>query len=451
VRLALLLERLHRHLINAELLSIDSWVKHPLRSATRLMPLRAKEFVNRIHPMFDLRFYLKFQPQSLLMAGQLIVPLRYYPRSSSGRRRIALFTPHLGPGDGERVLLDIGESLDRAQFEIFLIATHSADSRWREKWNRAVDHIYDLGALVPPERMAGAIYSLATNWKFETLLIQNSPPAYAAIGNIREDHPALKVMDIVHPVGGEGEAIQAARSADRHIDLRIAVSEAGRRRLLDAGTVEEKIRLIRNGLNLEYFQPAPPRAVDGRSVVLFAGPLDSVERPTMVKIALELNKLRPHRDVRFLVAGDGPEGSRLRSHVRRANLQAQFSLLGTVSDIRPLLAESDVLLLPARSEGIPFIVLEAFALQRPVVCSRVGALDEVVNSGTGILIDTGPGEVEQFAMAIQSLLDDPARRREMGEAGRRLVEREYDQVRNRRQYRELFAPSAAARMAHSTV
>jgi glycosyltransferase involved in cell wall biosynthesis len=276
-------------LINAELLSIDSWVKHPVRSATRLIPLRAKEFINRIHPinrthpMFDLRFYLKFQPQSLMIAGQLIVPLRYCPRSSSWRRRIALFTPHLGPGDGERILLDIAESLDRVQFEIFLIATQFADSRWREQWNRAVDHIYDLGAFIPPERMAGAIYSLATNWKFETLLIRNSLSAYAAIGSIREDQPAVKVIDIVQAVAGEGDVIQAA---DRHINLRIAVSEASRRRLLDAGIAEEKIRLIRNGINLEYFQPAPPRRAEGPSVVLFAGPLDSVERPTMlVKIA----------------------------------------------------------------------------------------------------------------------------------------------------------------------
>jgi glycosyltransferase involved in cell wall biosynthesis len=66
-------------------------------------------------------------------------------------------------------------------------------------------------------------------------------------------------------------------------------------------------------------------------------------------------------------------------------------------------------------------------------------------------VETGPEEVERFAMAIQSLLNDPARLRAMGEAGRRLVEREYDQARSRRQYQELFAPSAAAWLAHSTV
>jgi glycosyltransferase involved in cell wall biosynthesis len=98
-----------------------------------------------------------------------------------------------------------------------------------------------------------------------------------------------------------------------------------------------------------------------------------------------------------------------------------------------------VVVLPSQWEGIPFIVLEALALERPVVCSQVGALDEVVSPHTGILVKTGQGEVRRFAMALQSLLSDPRRRRAMGEAGRRMVERDYDQARSRRQYQELFA------------
>jgi glycosyltransferase involved in cell wall biosynthesis len=54
-------------------------------------------------------------------------------------------------------------------------------------------------------------------------------------------------------------------------------------------------------------------------------------------------------------------------------------------------------------------------------------------------VKTGQGEVRRFAMALQSLLSDPRRRRAMGEAGRRMVERDYDQARSRRQYQELFA------------
>lgn len=449
--------RIHRHLFNAELLSMDSWLKHPVRSAARLIPLRAKEFVNRLYPVFDLDFYLQFNPESVVIAHQVVVPLRYYPRPSIGRERIAIFIPHLGPGGAEpggaeQSLLNIAESLDRAHFEIFLIATQPAGSRWREKWSRLVDHIYDVGEVVPPERMSGAIYSLATNWKFTTMIIQNSLPAYAAVSNIRQAQPDVNVIDIVHAAGEEPELVQASKSADGLIDVRVATSHAAHRRLRSAGTGEERIRLIRNGIDLELFQPVPPRAAEAPGKVLFAGGLDPAQRPSMpVDIALGLKKLRPGQNARFVVAGEGTEWTRLRDRVRRANLREEFSLVSAVSDMRPLLAEADVVVVPSRCEEIPLIVLEALALERPVVCLHAGALDEAVNADTGILVEPGRGEVQRFATAIHSLLNDPARRRGMGKAGRRLVEREYDRGLCRLQYHELLARRAAAHATHSSL
>jgi glycosyltransferase involved in cell wall biosynthesis len=422
------------------LLSKEAWLSHPVRSAARLIPLHAKEFINRMYPVFDLSFYLQFRPRSLEIGHQVVTPLRYYPQPSAGRQRIAFVTPHLGPGGAEKSLLDIVESLDRAQFEIFLIATHPGGAEWRKKWNSVADHVYDLGGLIPAEKMPGAVYSLTANWKFETLVVQNSLPAYAAVLNIRRDSPGIKVIDIVHAVGDDRDLVQATQAADPHIDLRIAISEAARARLLDTGTAGERIRLIRNGIDLAHFRPAAARAADPAPTVLFAGRLDPVKRPLMlVDIALELKKLALSAGTRFLVAGDGPEWGRLQDRVQGAKLREEFVFLGAVDDIRPVLAQAHVVVLPSQWEGIPFIVLEALALERPVVCSQVGALDEVVSPHTGILVKTGQGEVRRFAMALQSLLSDPRRRRAMGEAGRRMVERDYDQARSRRQYQELFA------------
>src|SRR5579872_712931 len=71
------LNLLHRHLVNAELLSTDAWLRHPLRSAVRLIPLGVKQKMNRItgHPLFDLSFYLKFRPRSLMVSNTLVEPL----------------------------------------------------------------------------------------------------------------------------------------------------------------------------------------------------------------------------------------------------------------------------------------------------------------------------------------------------------------------------------------
>ena len=114
------LEQLHRHLVNAELVSLDNWLRHPLRSLGRLIPLRAKEGINRAvgRPIFDLSFYLKFQVQSVLVTDTLVPLLRYIPPRPQ-RRRIALVTPHLGPGGAESVLLELAGAIDRRGMKYF--------------------------------------------------------------------------------------------------------------------------------------------------------------------------------------------------------------------------------------------------------------------------------------------------------------------------------------------
>jgi glycosyltransferase involved in cell wall biosynthesis len=434
------LERVQRHLVNAELWSPDSWRRHPLRSLLRLIPLRVKEWVNRLYPVFDLSFYLKFQPNSLVIANRVLVPLRYsVPPSSTGRRRVALFTPHLGPGGAEKVLLNIAGALDRDRFEIALVATQSHDERWREKWEQVVDHIYDLAAIVSPERMIAAIYSLVTNWKFDVILVQNSLAAYSAIGPIRRDFPEIRVIDLVHATDHAWDILRVTASAAGQIDMRVAISEAGLRRLREAGAPRDASRLIRNGIDLAHFTAKPIRESQNPKTVLFAGRLAAVKRSTLlVDIAREWTRLRANYKLGFLVAGDGPERGRLLEYVRRAKLESMFTLLGMVDDIRPLLEESDIVVVPSRSEGIPLIVLEAFAAQRPVVCSRVGAVDEAVDGATGVLVETGAGEARRFAIAIHSLLVDPRQRDKMGKAGRQRVEELYERSRCQAQYRRLF-------------
>lgn len=434
------LERVQRHLVNAELSSLHAWRKHPLRSLLRLIPLRVKERVNRIHPIFDLSFYLKFQPNSLVIANRVLIPLRYsVPPPLPGRQRVALFTPHLGPGGAEEVLLNIAGALDRDRFEIALIATHSHDNRWREKWERAVDHVYDLEAFISPERMIAGIYSLVTNWKFDAMLVQNSLAAYSAIHPIRQDCPDIRVIDLVHATDNLWDFLRVTASVAGQIDMRVAISEAGLRHLREAGALRDATRLIRNGIDLQQFTPRPIREAHNPRRVLFAGRLAAVKRPLMlVDIAREWMKLGAGYQLRFLVAGDGPERGRLIESVRRANLGSLFDILGMVDDIRPLLEESDIVVVPSRSEGIPLIVLEALASHRPVVCSRVGAVDEAVDGGMGVLIETGAGEARRFAMAIHSLMENPRQRDEMGKAGRRRVEELYERSRCQAQYRELF-------------
>ncbi len=441
------LEQLHRHLVNAELVSLDNWLRHPLRSLNRLIPLRAKEGINRAvgRPIFDLSFYLKFQVQSVLVTDALVPLLRYIPPRPQ-RRRVALVTPHLGPGGAESVLLELAGAIDRQRYEILLLATQSQDSRWSPRWKEAVDHVYDLAYLVPPERMVAALCSIAANWEFDELVIQNSMAAYSAVPHLRRELPKLRIIDMIHAVDPTWDFVDSTARVASQLDRRLAISECIRQRMLQTGSPGERIQLIRNGVDLERFRPAPLRASGSLKTIVFGGRLDPVKRPLLlVDIALELVRLRGCQDFRVMVAGDGPAGEALRAGVRRAGLDPVFALLGHVDDMTSVLAEADVVVVPSRAEGIPLIVLEAMATARPVVCSDVGAVSEALDPSTGILIEPGPDLARRFAFALQTLLEDPGLREALGQAARRKVEAEYDQQRSRRAYADLFVAEAFPR------
>ena len=73
--------------------------------------------------------------------------------------------------------------------------------------------------------------------------------------------------------------------------------------------------------------------------------------------------------------------SALRTRARRAAVEDCFQFLGLVKDMPSLLAESDLVVAPSISGDIPLVVLEACAVGRPAVCSRVGAIEESPQRG----------------------------------------------------------------------
>ncbi len=118
----------------------------------------------------------------------------------------------------------------------------------------------------------------------------------------------------------------------------------------------------------------------------------------------------------LLVAGDGPERARLEELARELGVGASVRFLGQREDKAELLAACDVFALASRAEGLGVAALEAMALARPVVVSRVGGLGEAVVDGrTGLLVE--PGDVAGLAAALARLRDDPALRARLGAQG----------------------------------
>ena len=250
---------IRRHLENAELLSAETWRTEPFAAAGRLIPLRWKETINAVagHAVFDLSFYLKFQPRSVLIDGGLVERIDYIPPPKpEGKRRLALCTPSLGAGGAESVLLELAGRIDRARFEVFLLATDRRESRLRSRWEGLVDHIYDLAPLVDVSWVPHFVYSAALNWEFDVLVVQNSLSVYAALPAIKEKRPGIQTIDILHAVHDDWDLFSATLDVAEHLDRRLVISEAGRARLVEMDTPEERIRLIRNGIDVTRFEPS---------------------------------------------------------------------------------------------------------------------------------------------------------------------------------------------------
>ena len=195
----------------------------------------------------------------------------------------------------------------------------------------------------------------------------------------------------------------------------------------------EKIRVIHNGLELDAFAGARVRA-DGSirrelgipaNALLVAGvgrlhPDKGFEH--LVDAAAIVRKSFP--DAHFLIAGAGDSVDyvkALRARIDTLGLAANMHLTGFRDDIASVLAESDVFALTSRSEGGPYVLIEAMACGCACVASRCGGFVEYVvkHNESGYLVDYG--DAGALAARLIELLGSDSLRARFVEAGNRIV------------------------------
>jgi glycosyltransferase involved in cell wall biosynthesis len=199
----------------------------------------------------------------------------------------------------------------------------------------------------------------------------------------------------------------------------VAVSHEMRRELVGRYRVgAEKVVVIHNGIPLPGKEEEPPAGEQTLRV-------GSVGRLVAVKdydLFLETAALlaRGSRPVRFGILGDGPLLAQLRERAQALGIGALVEFGAPVTDPSPFYRSLDLYLSTSVHEGIPLSILEAMAAGRPVVAPRVGGIPEIITrEDEGLLVPTR--RPEDFAAACLALLDDPSRRRAMGDAGRARV------------------------------
>jgi glycosyltransferase involved in cell wall biosynthesis len=235
-----------------------------------------------------------------------------------------------------------------------------------------------------------------------------------------------------------------ARAAYARADVVAPVSDSHSRWERAFAVDPSRIRVIYNGVGVPDRVEPPP----GTSTVVSVGRVDPLKDVrTMLRVAAEVIRRVP--EARFLHYGPVPEnrlayGSGCRKLHAQLGLGDRFRFMGATSDPHGAVQGADVVLMTSISEGFPISILEAMAQGRPVVATDVGGVADAVK-GCGILAPSG--DVYSLAMAVCTLLRNPALAGRLGLRGHRRVARVFTKEACIARYRRLFEEVATGRRA----
>jgi glycosyltransferase involved in cell wall biosynthesis len=384
------------------------------------------------------------------------------PSSSVSSRRTCdlralVLISGLATGGAERVTVSFMRRLKARGIQAAVCTvTGRHDSRLAAELRNAGVIRYDLGA----RRLADPRAAV----RLARLLIREQPDVVHAHGQdasilAAAVRPLARVPLVVtrhvldEPSVSWRQRVRArlACAAFRRADAVVAVSAAAADRLAEIARLPRtSIQVIANGIELELFDspisdvvaarrtlgahsaeclvlvPAVLRAGKGHEVLLEAMPSLLARVPT----------------TRVLIVGGGEREPELRARARDLGDAVRF--LGPREDVPLLLAACDLVVLPSLSEALPTALMEAAAVGRAVVATRVGGVPEVVQDGrTGLLVPAN--DAQALAEAMAALLGDAQRSRAFGAAARKLARERFGIEQQVRYTLELWSGLAARR------
>jgi len=191
-----------------------------------------------------------------------------------------------------------------------------------------------------------------------------------------------------------------------------------------------QIGRIRSLAREDSIRPGPS---DGLLIVA-VGSLVSRKRFDVLLEAFEKVK-KEVPETSLIIVGDGPLKSHLDGLANELCVGQSVTFAGFQSNPFPYMARADLLVMSSDCETFGNVVAEAMALGTPVVATRCGGPEDIVSHGEDGAL-TPVGDPDALAVAVVELLQDPMRRRRMGEKARRKAERMSDAARVARHYRD---------------
>lgn len=366
------------------------------------------------------------------------------------RPHLLLIAPWLGDGGAEVVLLDVLTEL-RDDWRLTIVTTVPDVQPWWPRFRAITTDVVPLDGTFADDARQELLDHLIATRGTRVVLSHGSAFAYASVARLKQRHPRLATVDILHNDLPSGH-IRSAVVASPGIDVHVAVSERVARSLTKYGVPPSRVLHIPNGVDTDdafrpdrYERVAARRtlALPGTAPVLaWVGRLSEEKRPEAFLSIIET--IGAHRPVAAIIVGDGPLAAPIDNALARARSNGiDIRRIAPMprEDIARVYAAADFLVMTSSVEGLPFVALEALACGCPVAATEVGDLGALVRHGeSGFLV---PAErVKDLAAVLSSAFEVPERLPAMRVAARLRVENSpYTRHRMTSTYRALLSRS----------
>ena len=285
-----------------------------------------------------------------------------------------------------------------------------------ERANLLVCHGYKAGVIgwFAARRVGIPVIAVSRGWTAHTLKVR----AYETL-----DRTMLQRMAGVVCVSA-GQAAKVARTGLRRDRLHVIHNSVDPTRFRGRDAAGRAI--------LEGLFPTPPGVI-----IVAVGRLSPEKGFDQLVEAARTIVRGSGEHIGIVLIGDGPDRRKLEKQVVAAGLESTVAFAGFRTDVDRLLPSADILVQSSYTEGLPNVVLEAYAAGIPVVATDVGGTGEIIDDRvTGFLVR--PGDPAALARRIIELAGSPELRQDMGERGRSLVRTHFSFARQANQYHELF-------------
>lgn len=357
-------------------------------------------------------------------------------RSRAGVRKLRVLEMIDRPslGGGQVHVLSLAKSLDREKFDVS-VCSGGGGPLVDELRKMDVPHVAVPVFKRPSLRTRREMAGILRRGDFDILHTHGGVAGFHGRPSGRD----AGIPVIVHTLHGihylhygsallRRASILLERRFSRFTDCVVCVSETDLRNAAEFKLAPPgKLKLIRNGIDasglVRPFDPAAKKAElgldPGRPV---AGTVARLHRQkglaSLVRASRKIGEHVP--GVRILIAGGGPLRDELAGEIKKERAENIVMLLGERPDAAEVLSLLDVFVLPSLWEGLPYALLEAAALGKPIAASAVDGITEVIRDGeTGLLFP--PGDPDKLADAAIRLFRDPQLASRLAENARTTI------------------------------